>query len=401
MKNSNFYKRAEKLGQSVEMLKSGIKISSEICLLNVDELKNILDDGSSSEKREAKEDALFGHISIENESIVTDKAIMRRVNSFVYGNRELADSDRKIINGAFPITIKAVSAKNITYDVPEHLGTSLPLVIHNYKTVTMNDGGCAIVNNSQLEYNMDHLIRNGAPPSGYGDFNIFGVDGSKGQDVNGTGTNQPKGENGPHGNCSSCGIADSPGGPGVPGLGGGHGPGGNRGYNGLPSKAASFTINFDIQVASKVVFLSKTGSGGQGGKGGTGGKGGDGGDGGNGAHCSAEGSVGGNAGNGNNGGHGGTGGQGGDGIDADGGIVIWASQKFWNKIGQVSINAVPGKPGNRGTGGVKGIAGNYGIGGPYNSNGSKGTDGSPGGVGDKGKPGIKGGKSAIPEIKPL
>jgi hypothetical protein len=400
MTRLNFYERAEKLGHSVAGLQAGNSFSSTIRVFNVDELRKLLDDGALPQERAERELQLFGHVPIQDISDVTDTAIMRRVHAFLYGNADLAQSDRDVIQASFPVDVMTVSAPNFTYDKPTDLGTSLPLIIINYGTVTINDGACVNVHNSKLQFTMDNLIRNGNPPKGFGDFNVFGVDGAPGK-PGPDGTNQGKATNGTNGTCSSCGIASTSGKTGDPGATGGNAKPGNPGFDGLPSKAASFTVTTSIKTNGNIVFYTRSGAGGVGGKGGNGGKGGDGGDGGRGAHCSATGSAGGNGGAGGAGGVGGDGGQGGNGVPAEDNVLVYVPAAFIGIVSNASDTANFGDGGAGGTGGGGGTGGSGGSGGPSNPDGSKGGNGGKGGDGGIGPKGTKTGSPASIQIRPI
>lgn len=402
MSRLNFFERAAKFGHSLEELRAGRAVNSVISVSTIEDLRTLLDDGCTPAERAERDQLLFGDMPIgpalDGTIDNSDAAIMRRIHGFLYGNAELLPSDREIIKSSFPMPVEASSLENHTYEKPTTIGTSLPIVIKNYATVTINDGACVNIYNSELQFTMDTLIRKGSPPAGLGDFNIFGVNGATGG-TGPTGTNQGKATNGGNGTCSSCGIASTAGGTGDPGKPGGTGQPGDRGKDGLPSKAASITITKDIQAASVIIY-TMSGAGGQGGTGGVGGKGGDGGDGGQGATCSATGSAGGNGGAGASGGEGGPGGPGGNGVDKEDDILVYIPEQFIPIVHGVSNDALGGDGGEGGEGGAKGVGGNFGKGGPYNKNGTKGGDGDQGGKGPKGSPSTVKGKPAVIKIRP-
>jgi hypothetical protein len=398
----NFYERAAKLGHSVDALKAGHQISSVISVPNVDELKNLMDDGSSPEERAAKHSAMFAAAPASKTAPTdaADPAVLNKVHEYVFGNGELSDADRKLIEPAFPVNVLAVSAANVTYNVPTTLGISQTLITLNYGTVTINDGACVNVYNSQLNYTMDTLIRNGKAPQGLGDFNILGVDGTSPTAPTTPGSTGSAGGNGQDGSCSSAGIAGPSGTNGSTGGVGGVGITGGNGSNGLPSKPATITINQSIQSASPIVIYTRSGAGGNGAAGGPGGTGGVGGNGGNGASCGCTGSGAGNGATGGQGGTGGTGGNGGNAVNADpSGIIVVYTPDIRKVVGTSDI-ANPGKAGSGGNGGSGGAGGNGGSGGKHNSNGSGGAKGGPGNKGADGKDGTGTGNPAVIQIKP-
>lgn len=401
MKKLSFYERAEKLGHSAEGLKAGHKIASVISIPNIEELRKLLDDGSSDEDRAKREETLFGHIPLTSpETDTSDAGLLRRVHSYVYGNGALADSDREIIGQAFPLDVFAESAANVTYDVPTNLGTSQLMITLNYGTVTINDQACVSVYNSTLNYTMDTLVRNGTPPAGMGDFNILGVTGGTGP-AGAAGATGGNGSTGKAGNCSSAGIAGDSGQNGTVGNTGGTGGVGVAGFDGLPSMPATITINQSIQNTNSIIVFTASGGGGTGGVGGQGGTGGIGGNGGNGATCGCTGSGAGNGVNGGVGGNGGTGGQGGNGVNASGNVIVNVPATYLNDINGISGPASPGVGGAGGTGGVGGAGGGGGSGGKHNGNGSGGSTGGNGTNGAKGVQGTQTGTPATIIPKPI
>jgi hypothetical protein len=390
MSKLNFFERAAKFGHSADALKAGHDISSEISVPNLDELKKLLDDGSSAEEKSS----FAGSLGAAPNDSDPQSGLLSRVNAHIFGNAPLSADDEAMVKQAFPLTVLTLSAENKTYPKGENcLGKSQLIINCNYGTVTMDDQSYVTVYNSTLNYTMDTLVRNGKPPAQWGDFNILGTTGTTGG-VGDGGAKGGTGSTGKGGNCSSAGIAGSPGEDGKKGDDGKEGGVGNTGGTGLPSMAATIRINNEIKGTNSVIIYSCSGAGGQGGTGGTGGEGGKGGDGGDGATCGCTGSACGNGVNGGAGGTGGTGGRGGDGIDGQGKINIFVQKKFSSYIQKVYGDAKPGQGGTGGTGGTGGGPGYRGRNGKHNSGGSNGNSGGPGNKGNKGGAGNYTGKAA-------
>jgi hypothetical protein len=393
MARLNFYERAAKFGHSADSLKEGNYVSSVISVSSMDELKALLDDGSTKEERAAAKKALMGSSDMESATIDnSNEALLKRVHAHVFADQPLAASDQESLSQAFPLKLMAISAPNVTYPKGEtSLGTSQLLLTFNYGTVTMQDQSFVTVYNSTLNYTMDTLIRNGTPPPGRGDFNVLGVTGGTGGQ-GGQGNVGGNGSAGTPGNCSSAGIAGASGQNGGTGSAGQSGGTGNNGGNGLPSMPATITITNSVQANSIIIF-SASGAGGTGGKGGQGGAGGNGGGGGNGATCGCTGSGAGNGGNGGTGGQGGQGGPGGNAVNAAGNVKVVVPQRFSPLFNSAKGIAAPGPGGAGGPGGSGGAGGGAGSGGKHNGNGS---GGSTGGAGNAGPTGASGTQSGLP-----
>lgn len=390
MSTQNFLERAATFGHSADALKAGHALTSEISVSSIDELKNLLNDGSTPDEQAARSESFLA--SAKASDADPDQALLNRINAHVFGNAPLSKDDATILKQAFPMKVTAVSAENISYPAGEtKLGVSQLIVTYNYGTVTMADQAFLTCYNSTLSYTMDTLVRNGKPPANRGDFNILGITGGTGT-VGNTGPNGGDGSNGSGGNCSSAGIAGAPGGPGNNGDAGKVGGVGNTGGNGLPSMPATIRINKEIKNTTSIIIYSCSGPGGVGGVGGTGGNGGKGGNGGNGATCGCTGSACGNGANGGAGGTGGQGGQGGNGVDGNGKINVYVPKNFSSYIQKVSGDAAPGTGGGGGAGGNGGGMGYRGSNGKHNDGGSNGNNGGPGNKGANGGNGTQTGK---------
>lgn len=385
------------MGHSAEGLQKGHKIASVVTVPNIDELKALLDDGSAPEEKAEKEQHLFAGCTQKTDAQST---LLRKVQSYVYGNGTLSFEDHQQLKDAFPMEVYTESAANITYSGNVSLGVSQLMVILNYGAVTMNDQAYVTVQNSGLSYTMDTFTRIGSAPAGYGDFNVLGLNGGAGAIGAQGGTGSPGGT-GKNGNCSSAGIAGDSGTNGGGGDAGKPGGTGDTGEDGLPSMAATITINQALLSNSSFVVYTASGAGGVGGPGGNGGNGGNGGKGGDGATCGCTGSGAGSGGTGGQGGNGGQGGQGGNGVDADSNVLIYVPAAFVGNVHGLSGNAAPGAGGAGGNAGSGGSGGGAGSGGKHNGNGSGGSTGGPGTKGNSGTQGSITGKPAVISIRPI
>lgn len=401
MPKQTFFQRAEKLGHSVDRLKAGYAIRSHVTIPDVDALRDFLDDGSDSDARAVNETRLCGDDPPPPQSDASQGAILRRVHAFVYGNTELSDQDRELVSQAFPMQLEAVSdPAPQTYSGRNVLATSGNPVVFNFSTVTFNDQAYVTIYNTPLTFTCDNIVRNGAPPTGFGDFNILGATG-------GTGTTGPVGSaggaggGGKDGNCSSAGIAGDSGQNGNTGTVGNTGTSGGTGNAGLASLPATITITNGFTGTSNLIVLTRSGTGGIGGQGGTGGQGGQGGKGGNGATCGCTGSGAGNGAPGGTGGAGGPGGMGGNATAAAGNIIVKVPAAQANSIIQLMYTAPPGAGGTGGAGGAGGAGGGAGSGGKHNSDGSGGPTGTSGAQGATGTQGTSAGAPGQISVQPL
>ncbi|MGL5891389.1 MAG: hypothetical protein ACRC3B_15980, partial [Bacteroidia bacterium] len=264
MAKLDFYQRAEKLGHSVDALKKGLTINSVVSVPNVETLREIYDDGLEAHERDAREQAMFGHIPVTSAADdMSTAGITRRVQAHVYGNSPLSDADRKAIQGAFPMSIMAVSSEDQTWTGLTNLGVSTSPVILNYGTLTMADQSYAVIQNTSLSLTADALVRQGTAPSSQSDFNILGVTGANGGQ-GATGSTGSNGTNGKNGNCSSAGIAGDSGQNGTTGGTGGIGVYGYNGGNGLPSLSANITFATGFTGATNITVFTQSGNGGTG-----------------------------------------------------------------------------------------------------------------------------------------
>jgi hypothetical protein len=397
MEKLDFFERARKLGHTPAALKSGKSVRSELTLPDIDSLKDILSHGGTAKERSSQMETLFGDTKMAKGD--SQEAFMSRINSFLFGNADLADDDRSKLTQAFPMTVTAVSADDHTYGPGKNdLGTSQNLVILNYNNVTIADQGYVTIQNTPLQFTCDTLTRTGSAPSGHGDFNILGVTGGA-QSQAGTGATGGNGSAGKKGNCSSAGIAGDSGQNGTAGKTGGTGGSGIQGNAGLPSQMAQITITTTLDAASFTV-LTRSGTGGQGGQGGKGGTGGNGGKGGNGASCGCTGSGAGNGASGGKGGNGGVGGMGGNGVNAAANIVVTVPATDVGKVFPNKQTAPPGGGGLGGPGGAGGSGGGKGSGGKHNGDGSAGSTGGKGNTGGTGVQGTASGTPAEISVQP-
>jgi hypothetical protein len=392
----DFKKRAQRLGHSVEALERGAFIRSSISIVNIDELKNFLQVGTTRESRDQLVKDLFAGIPPAGpaEHDVSYVGILRRAKEYLFGNTPLSSHDRERTASLFPMTIDTVSGSPPNPITGEwNLGTSANLQIYNVNTLDLEQGGYITVHNTPIIFTVQSLTRNGSAPSPFADFNIFGVTGAAGSAGTGGGTGGD-GTKGSGGNCTGGGgIAGDNGGAGNTGTDGATGGVGAQGLTGLPSLTAQITLNGIIGAASALSVFTRSGTGGAGGPGGAGGTGGQGGPGGDGASCACEGTNGGPGAPGGRGGAGGTGGTGGAGADATANILVAVPKDWVSRI--VGITALA-PPGRFGTGGAAGAGGTGGSGGAAGKHENWGSQGATGGGGAPGQNGASGAQSGAP-----
>lgn len=394
-----FFKIAAKLGHSAELLEQGISISSSITVNDIDQLREVLDEGESPAVREALAKLLFQEIDITPDTDASSTGILRRVENFLHGTAELSAVDRERVQASFPLNVRAESNPNQTISTPYQLTSTEPIFKMNWGTLTLANGGCLIAYNKPILISIDQLVRTGNPPSPYSDINILGATGGRGATAT-AGTVGTGGGNGTNGYCSSAGIAGpggtngSTGGVGIVG-----GTGGNGG-DGFASQSAIISIT-SFGNTGTITVASRSGTGGAGAAGGSGGRGGTGGNGGNGVSCGCTGNGGGSGAPGGSGGAGGVGGNGGNAMSAQANIVIYVPT---GNIGQIfpimqSVPPGPGGPGGPPAGG--GPGGGAGSGGKHNGGGSAGGKGSTGATGAGGITGTQYGTPAQIKVEPL
>ena len=383
-------------------------VQARINLHNETQLKDLLDIGLSPEQRSQHADALLDGITVPagQPGVPLLHALIRHV----IGNDELSDEDRAQLAPALPITAHVTTqkpagepprgpgggAKPTPMQVDHVWDVSTPdgslKVIDLPNGIELLNGGCIVARSTPLHFTCAFLTREGAPPAGYGDFNILGATGAP---VPTPPTPPPAAQAaaGAPGQCSSAGIAGEGGGPGSPGLPQGTvGAAGLAGSNGIASAIATISIRgslgFRVAPKQRLVVATQSGPGGQGGDGSQGGPGQQGGNGGNGATCDCTGNNGGAAGPGGNGGTGGRAGDGGNGTAAAGNIAVLVPRGTSTSVVQaVSTPAPPGQPGNPGPGGPGGAAGQPGAAGKHST---AGATAGPGPAGDPGAPGNAG-----------
>lgn len=384
-------------------------VQTRINLHNETQLKDLLDIGLSPEQRSQHAGALLDSITVPGGQ--SGVPLLHRLIRHVIGNDELSDEDRAQLAPALPITAHVITQKpavppakgpgggtkpvpmqvNYVWDVSTPDGSLKVIDLPN--GIELLNGGCIVARSTPLHFSCAFLTREGAPPAGYGDFNILGATGAP---VPTPPTPPPPAAQaaaGAPGQCSSAGIAGEGGGPGSPGLPQGTaGAAGLVGSNGVASAIATISIKdslgFHAAPKQQLVVATQSGPGGQGGDGGQGGPGQQGGNGGNGATCDCTGNNGGAAGPGGKGGTGGRAGDGGNGTAAAGNIAVLLPRGTSTSVVQaVSTPAPPGQPGNPGPGGPGGAAGQPGAAGKHST---AGATAGPGPAGDPGAPGNAG-----------
>ncbi len=415
---------AQKLNHSLERLEAGEEIQSTITVPDIDALRILMDDGASSDIRRERTEAIVARVSqqevqdgvlsgfwhllrrvlkmdhvqqhqsrfphpIDPINDGSEAGILRRVAAFIYGDAPLDPIDRKRTAHLFPMAVSALSAKSKTISAPWDLGESKNLCIVCLGTLTMEDGSSIFIKNTPLQFKVDTLIRNGAPPPGINyDIAILGVTGAAGTAGSIGGMSNPGGT-GINGNCASPGIQGDAGKQGNVGATGGVGGTGGLVGDGKASLSATIVITTGITGSvGAISILTQSGAGGTGGPGGTGGTGATGGVGGVGATCGCEGTNGGPGGTGGTGGQGGIGGTGGNGVPGnDIYVTVPPGQK--NKIIVVPPLNAPGGVG--GLGGATGPAGGGGAGGGGGKHHDSGGGGGGGAQGTQGQKGATGG----------
>jgi hypothetical protein len=394
-----FYKTAAKLGHSRELLEQGISISSTITVNDIEQLRDILDDGESEEVRKAIAKLLFDGIELTPDSDASAVGVLRRVENFLHGTAELSAADRTRVQPSFPLNVHAESNPNQTISTPYQLTSPEPIYKMNWGTLTLANGGCLIAYNKPILISIDQLNRTGNPPSPYADINILGATGGKGATAT-NGTVGTAGGNGTNGYCSSAGIAGpggtngSTGGVGIVG-----GTGGNGG-DGFASQSAIISIK-SFGTTGTISVATRSGTGGTGAPGGMGGRGGTGGNGGNGVTCGCTGNGGGSGAPGGAGGAGGQGGNGGNAMSAQANIVIYVPSGNIGQIFPITASVPPGPGGPGGPPGGGGPGGGAGSGGKHNGGGSGGGKGATGATGANGITGTQYGTPAQINIEPL
>ncbi len=259
--------------------------------------------------------------------------------------------------------------------------------------IDLLDGGCIVARATPLHFACSTLTRIGAPPPGFGDFNIVGRPGGPAPTPP-----MPPGmiqaQTGAPGQCASNKAAGPGGQPGEPGRPGNPGTDGAPGNDGIASALATITItaglNLDQASEKALTVATQAGPGGPGGHGGPGGQGQQGGNGGPGVTCGCTGNSGAIGGLGGKGGSGGRAGDGGNGVDAAGNIAVFLPTGAHTDMVRAMPSPAPaGQPGTPGAGGPGGWAGNNGPSGkglwPTQTGPSGGPPGEAGGPGNPGK----------------
>jgi hypothetical protein len=391
----NFWERAAMLGHSIEDLKAGKAVTSEVVIDNMAQFKRFVEAGMTPQQMEELAQDLFGNIpATDPKTHANECEIIRRVEGYLYGVAPLYEEDEERTKHIFPMVIGALSQETFVVDKGYDLGTGGNLGVVNHETMEFRDGGYYVLYNKGLTFMVDTLIRNGGGAGEFYDINILGATGATGDPGS-----QPSpgggGTGGKKGTCRSPGIAGNNGETGERGLTGVVGGAGGTGNDGRPSLGATITISKGL-TGSKLPLqiYTRSGAGGPGGAGGKGATGGPGGRGGDGETCGCQGTNGGPGGPGGHGGTGGTGGAGGNGVDASANIVVIVPEGQTDRFVGVTASAPAGKGGNGGPGGGAGGGAEGGAGGKHHSSGGKGPIGSGGTGGNRGADGTKPGNPA-------
>jgi hypothetical protein len=387
-----FFELAAQMDHDVDALRAGEELETTCVAADVDKLRELLAGDEAPDARVARTERLKRRApELLDASVVTEAALLRRVEAYIYGDEPLSDADRSRIAAAFPVHLRAISAVDKTLAPGEvwNLGSSAPPVVVNLGKLTMQPGSSIVVHNTVLALNVETLVRNGAVGAGGANYDlaVLGATGATptpGKPGESGGVGSP----GIQGDCSGPGVAGNSGGPGKAGATGARGGVGKPGEAGRPALTATISIKPGGITGSspRFVILTRSGTGGAGAVGGTGGAGGVGGTGGHGASCGCEGTNGGNGGTGGRGGTGGTGGTGGNGTDGDE-ITVTVP------VGQAKLiigsreEAPAGNGGEGGAGGSGGKGGAGGGGGKHHDGGSSGGSRSGAPAGQPGKAG--------------
>jgi hypothetical protein len=365
----SFYERAALLGHDAEELKKGKTVTTMVTVASLDELTKLIEALGLSNP----DDAAF-----------VSEHLGGRVRQHVLGGDPLSDAEQAQIAYLFPMQFSAVSAAdfNLNYELKVPISPQSP-VEYNYGTLTFENGGCYLVQNTVFFLTADKVVVSGTTP-GKSHLNILGLDATQGGESK-KGDDGGDGGDGGDGTCSSWGIAGQNGDNGGDGKDGKDGKDGDNGNLAAPTLDATITISQSLGGSSPLTVFTRSGNGAKGGKGGPGGKGGKGGKGGNGKTCGCTGNSGGRGGVAGNGGDGGNGGNGSDAVDAKGTITL-ALPKGTPKsaYATASAPAVNGLGGDPGSAGNPGESGKGGSAGKYSSNGGDGGKGTKGSDGDRG-----------------
>ncbi|WP_052201811.1 hypothetical protein [Ensifer sp. ZNC0028] len=386
----SFNERALKFGHSLEALKAGDEIQTTRQVHSIEELRDLLHDGSSPEMRQARARQYEkDHPKLMDEANGSMEALYLRAEAAVHADRPLSHDDALALKHVFPTTVRLLSALDKTISSEWTLGNESTPVSINVGTLTINQGGYINAYATSVTFVAQAVVNNASGGSSGANYTIgiFGAPGAAGT----AGTNQPQAQNGQNGSSSgtpSPGVCTGAKDPtaGTAGSNGAAGTDGQRGADGTPNLTANFTFNAMSQ--NPIYLLTQSGAGGQGGAGGSGGAGGIGGIGGDGCQSGCEGTQSANGGNGGAGGNGGNGGPGGNGVDGHPINVMLASgiaSSMLQNGGLVAPAGTGGAAGNGGTGGTGGAGGSGS--GKHRSAGTAGTAGSPGANGTVGTTG--------------
>lgn len=392
---TSYLDRAHRLGQSVERLKAGEAVQTQVQVQSLEDLKELLAGSLTAEQLEQ------GGKDLSPERLTHHSdapyAPLADFVSYIYGSRELSAGEKNFAQDLFPVTVTVVSKADMEVTTDITYGPSAAPVLLNVGKLTFN-GGSLTARNTVLTLNADVLAfgsTTGKLPYHIG---ILGKDGEQGsQGAAGAAPSPAQATSGSNAKERSWGICTcvGDGGNGGNGAAGHSGKDGGMGKNGLPSLPATITIGaLDDALPGSLVVFTRSGAGGRGGIGGAGGQGQQGGNGGNGCDSGCEGTGGGNAGSGGKGGKGGKGGQGGNAVNGfDTNLTVPVAMK--NKVATSSEIAPFGEGGPGGGGGTGGEPGTKGKGGKGCSDGKPASKGDPGDNGDTGDKGTQQGAAGM------
>ena len=393
---SSRVKKAQELGLKVTSTTENGLTTWTIPIPDLPTFKQVLDAGTTYASRETLVHKMFGDLQAVGtaEHDATVYGTLRRIERYPFGNDELSPLDARRAASQFPQEYTVVTGAPTGPLTTEWcIGTKQGLQTYCLDSLDMEDGGYITAYSTPIELTITSLIRNGAAPPNWSDFNIYGYTGDAGAPV-GAVAAATQGNTGNPGTCTVSGSEPGDnGGDGSTGTTGSVGNTGNTGGAGYPSCSATITIKGLTGNATTLTFFNQSGTGGTGGAGGQGGAGGTGGQGGDGATCECTGTSGGRGGNGGVGGTGGTGGTGGVGTNATGNVIVNVPASL---LGSILGKTAAAPPGPGGAGGAQGTGGKPGAGGAGGKGHGSPGSGTTGQLGPTGGTGPTGASSGLP-----
>src|SRR6185503_14712589 len=392
---SDFERLAEKFGHDLDAIKAGNQSTRQITISHIDELKDLLTGGESTEERAARAIEMKKRFGADMDPANhSEQAIMRRAQAYVMADVPMSDADHSVVAHLFPMTVASDFIPKLDLDSVKYLGTSVSPYVFWVGELNIHPGGAVRIQNSVLTFLVDKLTIVGgspAPSSVNYHLGIFGATSAIGAEIPPPSA-APSGSPGRDANCSVSGS--EPGQPSSKGLTGSKGATGTFGNPGGPGKPSlPATIKIKGLTGGQFVIKTTSGTGGRGGTGGPGQQGGPGGRGGNGIRCECTGVDASNGGKGGTGGRGGTGGTRGRAI-AGSDINVTVPDDVKDLIVRLREPAPVGQGGPGGPRGAGGVGGAPGAGDKHS------TAGATGATGNDATAGLPGGSGQGPEGAP-